>query len=286
MGPVSPMSSSDPCAHDDARTMVCGDARGTSGRDRPRARVRRVFWITLVLNAVVAVSKASYGYITGSVALGTDSRPLDPRRRVERAGAARPALVGRARRRAPPLRPPQARDPRRARHRRADRDRPVRAGRGRRGLVARAPPSATDRMAGLRGGDRHHGHQLLRDPLRAPQGARAVSHLLCADAAPHEIRPLRVGGGAAVVSGRPKWVRLGRRRGRPDPGRAGRAAPPGWSSARTSPCCSMPRSSIPRASSIWPGVSMASRTCTGFARAGCAARSSWTCTCRSHPTSA
>jgi len=75
MEPDSRMSSSDPCAHDDDHDH--GHAATRGGRqgaqiDRARA-VRRVFWITLVLNAVVAISKASYGYITGSVALGTDS---------------------------------------------------------------------------------------------------------------------------------------------------------------------------------------------------------------------
>ncbi len=76
MEPDSPMSSSDPCAHDDDQDH--GHAAARAGRqvdhqmDRVRA-VRRVFWITLGLNAVVAISKASYGYITGSVALGTDS---------------------------------------------------------------------------------------------------------------------------------------------------------------------------------------------------------------------
>jgi len=35
--------------------------------------VRRVFVITLVLNVAVAVAKASYGYFSGSIALGTDA---------------------------------------------------------------------------------------------------------------------------------------------------------------------------------------------------------------------
>jgi len=76
MEPDSRMSSSDPCAHDDDQDH--GHAATRAGRqgahqiDRAR-EVRRVFWITLVLNAAVAISKASYGYITGSVALGTDS---------------------------------------------------------------------------------------------------------------------------------------------------------------------------------------------------------------------
>jgi len=75
MEPDSRMSSSEPCAHDDDQDH--GHAATRAGRQGPqidRAReVRRVFWITLGLNAVVAISKASYGYITGSVALGTDS---------------------------------------------------------------------------------------------------------------------------------------------------------------------------------------------------------------------
>jgi cation diffusion facilitator family transporter len=74
MEPVSPMTSSDPCAHDHDESHGHAAARPaqTTGADRVRA-VRRVFWITLGLNAIVAISKASYGYITGSVALGTDS---------------------------------------------------------------------------------------------------------------------------------------------------------------------------------------------------------------------
>jgi cation diffusion facilitator family transporter len=38
-----------------------------------RAQVRRVFWITLALNAVVAAAKAGYGWVSGSLTLGTDS---------------------------------------------------------------------------------------------------------------------------------------------------------------------------------------------------------------------
>ncbi len=74
MEPVSPMTSSDPCAHDHDQSHGHAAARPspTTAADRVNA-VRRVFWITLGLNAVVAVSKAGYGYLTGSVALGTDS---------------------------------------------------------------------------------------------------------------------------------------------------------------------------------------------------------------------
>src|SRR5262249_41490128 len=35
--------------------------------------VGRVFWLTLGLNALVALSKAGYGYVSGSLTLGTDS---------------------------------------------------------------------------------------------------------------------------------------------------------------------------------------------------------------------
>lgn len=76
MEPDSPMSSSDPCAHDDDQDHGHAATRAgrQGGRQVDRVReVRRVFWITLGLNALVAISKASYGYITGSVALGTDS---------------------------------------------------------------------------------------------------------------------------------------------------------------------------------------------------------------------
>ena len=72
MEPAFPTGSSDPCAHD--HDELHGHAAARPNRQLDRARqVRRVFWITLGLNAVVAVSKAGYGYLTGSVALGTDS---------------------------------------------------------------------------------------------------------------------------------------------------------------------------------------------------------------------
>lgn len=48
------------------------DAAAQLARER-RDRVRRVFWITLALNTVVAVSKASYSYVSGSLTLGADS---------------------------------------------------------------------------------------------------------------------------------------------------------------------------------------------------------------------
>jgi len=38
-----------------------------------REAVRRVFWLTLGLNAAVAIAKATYGYMSGSLTLGTDS---------------------------------------------------------------------------------------------------------------------------------------------------------------------------------------------------------------------
>src|SRR5262249_53914940 len=41
--------------------------------DERRAAVRRVFLLTLGLNAAVAGAKASYGYLPGSLTLGTDS---------------------------------------------------------------------------------------------------------------------------------------------------------------------------------------------------------------------
>lgn len=60
----------DPCCVD-----VTGDA-AAGARDRAGERyrqVRRVFIITLVLNAMVAIAKAGYGYFAGSLSLGTDS---------------------------------------------------------------------------------------------------------------------------------------------------------------------------------------------------------------------
>jgi len=41
--------------------------------DERRQRVRRVFWLTLCLNAVVAISKALYSVFSGSLTLGADS---------------------------------------------------------------------------------------------------------------------------------------------------------------------------------------------------------------------
>jgi cation diffusion facilitator family transporter len=41
--------------------------------DERRSAVRRVFLLTLGLNAVVALAKAGYGYLSGSLTLGTDS---------------------------------------------------------------------------------------------------------------------------------------------------------------------------------------------------------------------
>jgi cation diffusion facilitator family transporter len=38
-----------------------------------RNKVRRVFWITLGLNSLVAVSKGAYSYVSGSLTLGADS---------------------------------------------------------------------------------------------------------------------------------------------------------------------------------------------------------------------
>jgi len=48
------------------------DAIASAARDR-RRKVRRVFWITLGLNVVVAASKASYSFASGSLTLGADS---------------------------------------------------------------------------------------------------------------------------------------------------------------------------------------------------------------------
>ncbi len=48
------------------------DVAAKLARER-RDKVRRVFWITLALNTVVAVSKAAYSYVSGSLTLGADS---------------------------------------------------------------------------------------------------------------------------------------------------------------------------------------------------------------------
>jgi len=57
----------DDCAH--------AEPAGAAQRlaDERRAAVRRVFLLTLGLNAAVAIAKAGYGYLSGSLTLGTDS---------------------------------------------------------------------------------------------------------------------------------------------------------------------------------------------------------------------
>src|SRR5437588_11954099 len=57
------------CADDGAEAREA--ARARSG-ERNRA-VRRVVVVALVLNTLVALSKAAYGYVSGSLSLGTDS---------------------------------------------------------------------------------------------------------------------------------------------------------------------------------------------------------------------
>ncbi|HVV51051.1 MAG TPA: cation diffusion facilitator family transporter [Polyangia bacterium] len=48
------------------------DAAVRAAEER-RDKVRRVFWITLGLNSLVAISKALYSYVSGSLTLGADS---------------------------------------------------------------------------------------------------------------------------------------------------------------------------------------------------------------------
>jgi cation diffusion facilitator family transporter len=55
------------CATDEAADAIIRAA------EERRRKVRRVFWITLALNSVVAISKALYSYVSGSRALGADS---------------------------------------------------------------------------------------------------------------------------------------------------------------------------------------------------------------------
>ena len=57
----------DDCAHAEPRDAAQRIA------DERRAAVRRVFLLTLGLNAAVALAKAGYGYTSGSLTLGTDS---------------------------------------------------------------------------------------------------------------------------------------------------------------------------------------------------------------------
>ena len=57
----------DDCAHAEPT------AEAQRMADERRAAVRRVFMLTLGLNAAVALAKAGYGYLSGSLTLGTDS---------------------------------------------------------------------------------------------------------------------------------------------------------------------------------------------------------------------
>jgi len=57
----------DECAHAEST------AEAQRAADDRRAAVRRVFLLTLGLNAAVAIAKAGYGYLSGSLTLGTDS---------------------------------------------------------------------------------------------------------------------------------------------------------------------------------------------------------------------
>jgi cation diffusion facilitator family transporter len=52
---------------------VTGVEEATRVAEARRNKVRRVFWITLGLNSVVAISKALYSYVSGSLTLGADS---------------------------------------------------------------------------------------------------------------------------------------------------------------------------------------------------------------------
>ena len=57
----------DECAHAEP-----AEAAQRAAAER-RAAVRRVFLLTLGLNAAVAIAKAGYGWMSGSLTLGTDS---------------------------------------------------------------------------------------------------------------------------------------------------------------------------------------------------------------------
>jgi cation diffusion facilitator family transporter len=66
--------------HPDRRDEAADDAccapdveEATRAAEERRNKVRRVFWITLGLNSIVAISKAFYSYVSGSLTLGADS---------------------------------------------------------------------------------------------------------------------------------------------------------------------------------------------------------------------
>jgi cation diffusion facilitator family transporter len=58
---------------DDDACCVTGVDEALRAAEEHRNKVRRVFWITLGLNSVVAISKALYSYVSGSLTLGADS---------------------------------------------------------------------------------------------------------------------------------------------------------------------------------------------------------------------
>src|SRR5690242_20284885 len=58
---------------DDDACCAPGADEVTRAAEARRDKVRRVFWITLGLNSLVAVSKALYSYVSGSLTLGADS---------------------------------------------------------------------------------------------------------------------------------------------------------------------------------------------------------------------
>jgi cation diffusion facilitator family transporter len=64
---MTPSTTLDDCAH--AEPLEDAQRRA----DERRAAVRRVFLLTLGLNAAVALAKAGYGYFSGSLTLGADS---------------------------------------------------------------------------------------------------------------------------------------------------------------------------------------------------------------------
>ena len=197
-------------------------AQRARGAERRRAPVRRVFLLTLGLNAAVAIAKAGYGYMSGSLTLGTDSLHsiLDASSNVL-------ALFG--------LR--WAAAPADARHPYGRQKIEILAALGIGVLIvvglfefgAAAVHSLIDRHPAPRVGVGGFAIVLATMAINLwvaryerRKADELGSALLQRRRPPHPVRPLRVGRGGRVLRRRPRRPRLGGRRGDPAAGRADR----------------------------------------------------------------
>ena len=148
--------------------------------------------------------------------------PLAARRLLQRDRPGGPAPVGLARRRRPPLRPPEVRDPGLAGHRRVHRLEPRRAGPPILACAGGRPAAARHRLCRLRCRAGHHRHQRLRQRLRAEGGPPPGQPAAGGRRPPHTVGHVRLGGGPALLRGSRARPGLGRRGGRAPRERHGR----------------------------------------------------------------